>query len=230
MSAILIFVNINNAYANEFLNTSLINPNDTIILGSTKEIVDTTNDIGKYLAYNISVKQTEDNIIQKENFVSKPLVLETNSRQEIEKEKTRKEEEKTRALAYNYSYPSYTNDYSRNTITRETEDRNISNSNPNSYYYGYCTWYVASKKDVPGLWGNAGQWLNSAQNSGYETSNSAKEDSIIVTNESGWGHVGVVESVNEDTVTISEMNYNGWGVVNTREIPKNSPVIEGFIY
>lgn len=209
----------------------MIEKDDSTILGSSKDIESTTKNISKYLAYDIKLNNVENKITEDKNFVSKPLVIETNSRQQIEEEKIKKEEEEARALAYsNYTYTNYSSqDYSRNTLVRDY-DRSELESNTNSYYYGYCTWYVANKKDVPGLWGNAGQWLYSAQSSGYETSNVAKDNSIIVTNESGWGHVGVVESVGEDTITISEMNYSGWGVVNTREIPKDSSVIKGYIY
>lgn len=210
---------------------NLVEPKNTTILGSKKDIEKTTENISRYLAYELKDQKIENE--SKIGFVSKPLVIETNSRQEIEAEKKRKEAEEARALAYaNYNYTNYNSDYSRNIITRESY-RDLSSeslNNANSYYYGYCTWYVANKKNVPGLWGNAGQWLSNAQNNGYETSNEAKSDSIIVTNESGWGHVGVVESVNENTITISEMNYAGWGVVNTREIPKDSAVIKGYIY
>jgi surface antigen len=35
----------------------------------------------------------------------------------------------------------------------------------------------------------------------------------------GYGHVAVVESVNSDgSITVSEMNYAGWGIVDHRTI------------
>ncbi|MCL5794842.1 MAG: CHAP domain-containing protein [Patescibacteria group bacterium] len=103
-------------------------------------------------------------------------------------------------------------------------------SGNNSYPYGWCTWYAASRRSVPGNWGNAGSWLRSAQNSGYATGSEPQSGAIIVTNESWVGHVGYVESVNGDQVTISEMNYRGWGVVSSRTINAGSGAIKGYIY
>ena len=40
-----------------------------------------------------------------------------------------------------------------------------------------------------------------------------------------------VESVQSNGFTVSEMNYNAWGQVNTRFVPFSSPgPLEGFIY
>lgn len=87
----------------------------------------------------------------------------------------------------------------------------------NHFPYGYCTWYVASKRSVP--WhGNANQWLWNSRAMGYGTGRSPRVGAIMVTNESWYGHVAYVESVNGNTVTISEMNYAGWGKVNYRTV------------
>lgn len=95
--------------------------------------------------------------------------------------------------------------------------------------YGYCTWYVAQRKYVP--WGgNAGSWLVNARASGKATGRTPKAGAIIVTGESRWGHVGIVEKVNGNTVTISEMNYAGFGKKSTRTINANSRTVKGFIY
>ncbi len=103
-------------------------------------------------------------------------------------------------------------------------------SGNNSYPYGWCTWYAASRRSVPGNWGNAGSWLRSAQSAGYATGSAPQAGAIIVTNESWVGHVGYVESVNGDQVTISEMNYRGWGVVSSRTINAGSGAVKGYIY
>lgn len=93
---------------------------------------------------------------------------------------------------------------------------------------GQCTRYVATKMVIP--WnGNASTWLNKAEEFGYETSESPKQGSVIVTNEGRYGHVAVVEEVKGDSVVISEMNYAGWGKTSTREIPLDSAKIKGFI-
>ena len=90
--------------------------------------------------------------------------------------------------------------------------------NGNTYYWGQCTWYVASKRYVPGNWGNAISWYYNAQASGFSTGSAPRAGAI------GWermNHVVYVESVNGDgTVTISEMNYGGRpGVVHYRTEP-----------
>ena len=98
-----------------------------------------------------------------------------------------------------------------------------------SFPYGYCTWYVASRRYVP--WsGNAGTWLYNARAAGYSTGKTPRPGSIIVTSESWWGHVGIVESVKGNSVTISEMNYKGWAKKSTRTIDAKSRVIKGYIH
>jgi surface antigen len=96
--------------------------------------------------------------------------------------------------------------------------------------YGYCTWYVSQKRYVP--WGgNAGTWLYNAKSQGYKTGKKAAVGSIVVTTDSPYyGHVALVESVSAGSVTVSEMNYKGWGKVNKRVIPTNSRSIKGYIY
>jgi len=95
--------------------------------------------------------------------------------------------------------------------------------------YGYCTWYVSKKRYVP--WGgNAGTWLYHAKVNGYKTGKAPKKGAIIVTSESWWGHVGIVEKVGKGTVTISEMNHRGWGRVSRRTLSSKSRVIKGYIY
>lgn len=95
--------------------------------------------------------------------------------------------------------------------------------------YGYCTWYVAQKRYVP--WGgNAGTWLYHAKSAGYATGRSPRVGSIMVTSESWWGHVALVEKVSGDNITVSEMNYKGWAKKSTRTLSSKSRVIKGFIY
>ena len=95
--------------------------------------------------------------------------------------------------------------------------------------YGYCTWYVAKKRYIP--WsGNAGTWLYHAKTSGYKTGKNPQVGAIMVSSESWWGHVAIVENVGKDSFTISEMNYKGWNKINKRIIAKSSRVVKGFIY
>ena len=96
--------------------------------------------------------------------------------------------------------------------------------------YGWCTWYVAQKRYVP--WsGNAGAWLFNAKVMGYRTGRSPQPGSIMVTTENRYyGHVALVEKVSGDTITVSEMNYVGWGKVSRRTLSASSRAIKGFIY
>lgn len=98
-----------------------------------------------------------------------------------------------------------------------------------SFPYGYCTWYVASRRYVP--WGgNAGTWLYHAKAAGYATGRTPRPGAIMVSSESWWGHVAIVESVSGGEFKISEMNYAGWGKKSTRTISTGSRVVKGFIY
>jgi len=98
-----------------------------------------------------------------------------------------------------------------------------------SFPYGYCTWYVAQRKYVP--WnGNAGTWLYKAKAMGYATGRAPRSGSIMVSSESWWGHVAIVESVSGNQITISEMNYKGWAKKSTRTLDSTSRAIKGFIY
>lgn len=96
--------------------------------------------------------------------------------------------------------------------------------------YGYCTWYVAQKRYVP--WGgNAGTWLFNARAYGYKTGKTPVVGSIVVTTEDRYyGHVALVEKVNKDTITVSEMNYTGWSKKSVRQLARSSRVIKGYIY
>lgn len=96
--------------------------------------------------------------------------------------------------------------------------------------WGYCTWYVATK--IPVDWGgNANQWMRNAPAFGATISREPAPGSIIVTSEnSRYGHVGYVESVNDDgSVTFSEMNYKGLGIRSVRTIPAHGGVVRGYI-
>lgn len=95
--------------------------------------------------------------------------------------------------------------------------------------FGQCTWYVAQKKHIP--WsGNAGTWLWKARTMGYATGRTPKKGAIAVFGGSYFGHVALVEDVKGGRVTLSEMNYKGWGRVNHRDISAYDPKLQGFIY
>lgn len=91
------------------------------------------------------------------------------------------------------------------------------------YSYGYCTYYVASRRGVPGYWGNARNWYYNAQASGFSVGSTPVPGAIAWTGAGYYGHVAYVEAVNGNSVTISEMNYNGgWNRVTSRTVSAGS--------
>lgn len=109
----------------------------------------------------------------------------------------------------------------------------------NGYDFGECTWYVALKlgqsgHPIPSNLGDAYSWYPIAQAEGLPTGLTPEPGAIIWFPRS-WvsplGHVGLVQSVNADgSVTITEMNWNGWDVVDTRTIPENQLGQNRYIY
>ncbi|MBM2821124.1 MAG: amidase [Candidatus Berkelbacteria bacterium] len=101
----------------------------------------------------------------------------------------------------------------------------------NSFPYGYCTYYVAIKRPI--FWrGNAITWLSGARSAGFATGDTPQAGAIMVTSEGGAaGHVAMVDAVNGDgTITVSEMNYSGFGVISSRTISASYGAIKGYIY
>lgn len=92
------------------------------------------------------------------------------------------------------------------------------NADGNTYSYGYCTWYAKSKRpDLPNSLGNANTWYSRATAMGLPTGNIPRAGAVGATTAGSLGHVVYIERVNGDgTVYVSEMNYEGWGVVSYR--------------
>lgn len=90
-------------------------------------------------------------------------------------------------------------------------------SGGNTYARGYCTWYAKNRRpDLPNNLGNANTWVARASAQGIPTSSAPRAGAI---GQQG-NHVVYVERVNGDgTVTVSEMNYAGFGVVSSRTVP-----------
>ncbi len=196
------------------------------LLGEKEDIIKYLHQIDSYTPI-IEEKNITTNDIFKEvknDYAIKPDITSTESREERDRLERERQIAATRRNVYTRERPRNTATYARTT--------NIDSArSSNTYSYGYCTWYAAQKRpDIPNRLGNGGSWYNNAQRNGLPTGQEAKTGAVIVTNESWVGHVGYVESVNENTITITEMNYNGWGKVNTRTIDRNSAKIKGFIY
>lgn len=96
--------------------------------------------------------------------------------------------------------------------------------------YGYCTWFVAQRRYVP--WGgNAGTWLYNARAMGYKTGRTPAVGAIVVTTENRfYGHVALVEKVENGQILVSEMNYRGWAKTDRRWLSTSSRVIKGYVY
>jgi LysM repeat protein len=96
--------------------------------------------------------------------------------------------------------------------------------------WGWCTWYVSTRFNVTWL-GDAYQWYGNAQAQGYPVGASPQPGSIMVTWESGLGHVAYVETVYPDgSWLVSEANYRGFGVTDQRLIKPGQVPLIGFIY
>ena len=103
---------------------------------------------------------------------------------------------------------------------------------PNSFPVGWCTYYVATKRQV--TWtGDAGWWYNNAAAKGYAVGPIPKVGAIMVTWESWAGHVAYVEAVYPDgSWMVTEMNWVAFDVINQRTIKPGQlgSRLEGFIY
>ena len=84
---------------------------------------------------------------------------------------------------------------------------------PNTYPTGQCTWGVKEMAPwVGNYWGNARDWIASAQNAGYSTGSNPTVGSVAVWPEDGggYGHVAYVTSVtNNNSIQVMESNYAG---------------------
>lgn len=85
----------------------------------------------------------------------------------------------------------------------------------NSYPAGQCTWFVKNGLSwVGNNWGNASGWGASAAAAGRTVDGQPSTGSVVVfaagsQGAGALGHVAVVDSVNGDSITISEGNFAG---------------------
>ncbi len=101
---------------------------------------------------------------------------------------------------------------------------------PNRFAFGYCTYYVATRRYVPWL-GNAIEWWANARAYNFPEGQVPQVGAIMVTRESGYGHVAYVEAVYPDgSWMVSEMNYVAWDVVDRRTLHFGQAPVVGFIY
>lgn len=134
-----------------------------------------------------------------------------------------------------------TEDYIEKPFLAETENTRVvrayqtygltSQAGVNHFFpRGYCTWYVSQKREI--TWsGNAGTWLNGAKSAGLSTGKIPAVGSIMVTSEGGrTGHVAYVEKIDGANITVSEMNFVGFGIISSRVVPADSRFIRGYVY
>lgn len=105
----------------------------------------------------------------------------------------------------------------------------------NGYAQGQCTWWCKNQAPwVSNGWGNAAEWLTNARNQGYQTSNNPQVGAIAIWGPGvdppwGYGHCAKVTAVQPDgTFTVSEMNWQGVGKVDNRNVGDRSN-LSGFI-
>ncbi|MCS4487323.1 CHAP domain-containing protein [Staphylococcus americanisciuri] len=103
----------------------------------------------------------------------------------------------------------------------------------NAYTPGQCTAYAYEQRakrhlPIPTYWGDAKYWAMHAQQSGYTVSNQPRVNAILVSQEGVHGHVAIVEACDHNSIRVSEMNWQGEGIVSTRLI--NNPSAYQYIY
>jgi surface antigen/LysM repeat protein len=107
----------------------------------------------------------------------------------------------------------------------------------NGYDYGYCTWWVAVRrnqvgKPIPSNLGNASTWKVLAQRAGLAVGNTPAQYAVIWTPPRDYyGHVGFVEEVLPDgRVRVSDMNVAGWGRTSERILTPAQAAGYSYIY
>lgn len=158
--------------------------------------------------------QTDSLVSTPEGFLSKPLVAETQVTLQ----------EKPRKVVLRQTTPSQRSGSSQQSV------KISATASGNRFPFGYCTYYVAQRRPIP--WsGNAITWLSGARSYGFATGDIPQVGAIVVTSEGGSaGHVAYIDAVNGDQITISEMNYRGFGVISSRTISSSYGAIKGYIY
>lgn len=103
---------------------------------------------------------------------------------------------------------------------RQVTSQKRGNSAGNGYVAGYCTWYAKSRRpDLPNNLGNANTWVARARAQGIATGSAPRAGAI---GQQGM-HVVYIESVNGNgTVTVSEMNFKGRGIISSRTVPAST--------
>ena len=101
-------------------------------------------------------------------------------------------------------------------------------------YSRQCTSFAAFRLsgvngfELPGAYGNAGEWGYRARREGYRVDNTPAFGSIAWSTAGGYGHVAWVSNVMGDNIEIEEYNYDYKGNYNKRIVKANK--MTGFIH
>src|SRR5699024_1533910 len=96
------------------------------------------------------------------------------------------------------------------TTTAAAKPAASTTSSANTYPVGQCTWGVKSLASwVGNYWGNANQWVASAQAAGHSVGTTPKVGAVAVwPYDGGYGHVAYVSAVQSSTnIQVMEANY-----------------------
>lgn len=111
-----------------------------------------------------------------------------------------------------------------------SSDQGASNGDVgNAYPWGQCTYWAYVRRhemgiSTPSYLGNGGEWWANASKYGLRADHTPQVGAAIsflpgqLGADGTYGHVAVVESVSGSTITISEMNAKGLGVVSYRTV------------
>ena len=126
--------------------------------------------------------------------------------------------------------PGYVAPRSRSTTTRASRSW-LTASVGNRYAAGNCTWYAYERRmqlgrPIGSFWGNANTWDTSARAAGFVVNNTPAPGAIFQTADGHYGHVGIVERVENGVVYVSDMNHAGYGVITHRTLNGAS----GYLY
>ena len=118
---------------------------------------------------------------------------------------------------------SYGNRYSSSSATTSASRSWLTASVGNRYAAGNCTWYAYERRlqlgrPIGSFWGNASTWATSARAAGFVVNNTPAPGAIFQTTAGYYGHVGIVERVENGVVYVSDMNHAGYGVITHRTL------------
>ena len=121
---------------------------------------------------------------------------------------------------------SYGNRYRPSSSSYSSASRSwLTASVGNRYAAGNCTWYAYERRlqlgrPIGSFWGNANTWATSARAAGFTVNRTPAPGAIFQTAQGGggYGHVGIVERVENGVVYVSDMNHGGYGIVTHRTL------------